>query len=128
MLLLTRRGACIAPIASTTIFARYACWPSTPRVCKKNPPSGNRCTFSTRSYVRTVNPNEIETYQRVITAAGIHIYAWEPDGSVRKGFPVSSNLGFCGRSLERHVCAVATLPLQACLEARARGVGLRAPR
>ncbi len=37
----------------------------------------------------------------VITAAGIHIYAWEPDGSVRKGFPVSSNMRFCGPSLER---------------------------
>ncbi|MEO7197597.1 MAG: S8 family serine peptidase, partial [Solirubrobacterales bacterium] len=36
----------------------------------------------------------------VITAAGTHIYAWEPDGSLRPGFPFSSNLSFCGPSLE----------------------------
>lgn len=36
----------------------------------------------------------------VITAAGTHIYAWEPDGTPRPGFPVSENLSFCGSSLE----------------------------
>jgi hypothetical protein len=36
----------------------------------------------------------------VITVAGIHVYVWEPDGSLRKGFPVSSNRAFCGSALE----------------------------
>lgn len=36
----------------------------------------------------------------VITTAGTHLYAWEPDGSVRPGFPVSSDLGLCGPSLQ----------------------------
>ena len=31
----------------------------------------------------------------VVTAAGLHIYAWEPDGSLRPGFPVSSDTSFC---------------------------------
>ena len=37
----------------------------------------------------------------VVTVAGIHLYAWEPDGTLRKGFPVSSNRSFCRPSLER---------------------------
>jgi hypothetical protein len=37
----------------------------------------------------------------VITVAGIHVYVWEPDGSQRKGFPVSSNRAFCGSALEK---------------------------
>ncbi|HEY7150617.1 MAG TPA: S8 family serine peptidase [Solirubrobacterales bacterium] len=32
----------------------------------------------------------------VVDTAGIHIYAWEPDGRPAPGFPVSSNLNFCG--------------------------------
>ncbi len=36
----------------------------------------------------------------VITAAGIHIYAWHGDGTPVAGFPVSSNLNFCGPALE----------------------------
>ncbi len=36
----------------------------------------------------------------VITAAGNHIYAWHGDGTPVKGFPVSSNLSFCGPALE----------------------------
>ena len=37
----------------------------------------------------------------VITVAGIHVYVWEPDGTQRKGFPVSSNRAFCGPALEK---------------------------
>jgi subtilase family protein len=37
----------------------------------------------------------------VITTAGIHIYAWHPDGTLLKGFPVSSNRSFCGSALEQ---------------------------
>jgi len=37
----------------------------------------------------------------VITVAGIHVYVWEPDGSLRRGFPVQSNRSFCGSALEK---------------------------
>src|SRR2546423_1520020 len=36
-----------------------------------------------------------------ITVAGIHVYVWEPDGTLRKGFPVSSNRSFCGPAHEK---------------------------
>jgi Subtilase family len=36
----------------------------------------------------------------IVDTAGIHIYAWEPDGKPLPGFPVSSKLQFCGPSLE----------------------------
>jgi Subtilase family/RTX calcium-binding nonapeptide repeat (4 copies) len=31
----------------------------------------------------------------IIVTAGIHIYVWEPDGTMRPGFPVASDLNFC---------------------------------
>jgi hypothetical protein len=36
----------------------------------------------------------------VVDSAGTHVYAWEPDGSVRPGFPVSEDLSNCAPSLE----------------------------
>ncbi|MFN8162645.1 MAG: hypothetical protein U0R26_02225 [Solirubrobacterales bacterium] len=36
----------------------------------------------------------------LIESAGPHVYAWEPDGSLRPGFPVSENLSNCGPPLE----------------------------
>ena len=36
----------------------------------------------------------------LITAAGVHVYAWNPDGSLRPGFPVSSGLNRCDQSLQ----------------------------
>jgi hypothetical protein len=36
----------------------------------------------------------------VITTAGIHVYVWEGDGSVRPGFPQVSDPSFCGPALE----------------------------
>ena len=36
----------------------------------------------------------------VIVAAGIHLYAWSANGRPVKGFPVSSNLAFCGPARE----------------------------
>jgi len=36
----------------------------------------------------------------IIDTAGNHIYVWEPDGSLRPGFPVESNLSFCGPAHE----------------------------
>jgi hypothetical protein len=36
----------------------------------------------------------------VVTAAGTHVYAWHADGRPVAGFPVSSNMSYCGPSLE----------------------------
>lgn len=36
----------------------------------------------------------------LIESAGTHVYVWEPDGSLRPGFPVSVDLGNCGPALE----------------------------
>jgi hypothetical protein len=36
----------------------------------------------------------------VVDTAGIHIYAWEPDGKPVPGFPVASSRYFCGPQLE----------------------------
>jgi hypothetical protein len=38
--------------------------------------------------------------QEVIDSAGTHVYAWEPDGSVRPGFPVEMNLANCAPALQ----------------------------
>jgi hypothetical protein len=36
----------------------------------------------------------------VIDSAGTHVYAWEPDGSLRPGFPVGEELAYCDGSEE----------------------------
>jgi hypothetical protein len=36
----------------------------------------------------------------LIDTAGTHVYAWEPDGNLRPGFPVSEDLFNCRRALE----------------------------
>jgi hypothetical protein len=36
----------------------------------------------------------------LIESAGTHVYAWEPDGTPRPGFPVSSDLSQCAPSLQ----------------------------
>jgi hypothetical protein len=36
----------------------------------------------------------------IIDSAGIHVYAWEPDGTPVPGFPVSSDQSFCGPAHE----------------------------
>src|SRR5207247_6971424 len=36
----------------------------------------------------------------VIDSAGIHVYAWEPDGSPLPGFPVTENVSFCNPANE----------------------------
>ncbi len=38
--------------------------------------------------------------QEVVDAAGTHLYVWEPDGKLRPGFPVHSNMSFCGPKTE----------------------------
>ncbi|HVB27167.1 MAG TPA: S8 family serine peptidase, partial [Mycobacteriales bacterium] len=35
-----------------------------------------------------------------VVAAGVHIYVFEPDGSLRPGFPVASDFNFCGPARE----------------------------
>jgi hypothetical protein len=36
----------------------------------------------------------------IVDSAGTHVYAWEPDGAPRPGFPVSEDLSNCDPSLE----------------------------
>jgi hypothetical protein len=38
--------------------------------------------------------------QEVIDSAGTHVYAWEPDGSLRPGFPVEMELANCAPALQ----------------------------
>jgi hypothetical protein len=38
--------------------------------------------------------------QELVESAGIHVYAWEPDGSLRPGFPASSDLSQCVPALQ----------------------------
>jgi Subtilase family len=38
--------------------------------------------------------------QDVITAAGVHVYAWHANGKPVSGFPVTENLSYCGPALE----------------------------
>ncbi len=56
----------------------------------------------------------------VITAAGIHVYAWNAKGKLLPGFPVSSNLAFCGPALESETshpkCGFMAAPAIAHLE------------
>ncbi|TMK73572.1 MAG: hypothetical protein E6G48_05115 [Actinobacteria bacterium] len=57
----------------------------------------------------------------IIDTAGTHIYVWEPNGKLRPGFPVSSNLSFCGPSLESQPlvhpkCGFLSSPVMAHLE------------
>jgi hypothetical protein len=46
----------------------------------------------------------------VIDTAGTHLYVWEADGSLRPGFPVQSNLDFCGPTLEQQQSKTPPLP------------------
>jgi subtilase family protein len=56
----------------------------------------------------------------VVVAAGIHVYAWHANGKPVKGFPVSSNAGFCGPALENDIshpkCGFLAAPSLAHLE------------
>ncbi len=68
----------------------------------------------------------------VIDTAGTHIYAWEPNGKLRQGFPVSSNLGFCGASLESQPlghpkCGFLASPAVGRLEGQSKPLDIVAP-
>jgi hypothetical protein len=57
----------------------------------------------------------------IVDTAGIHVYAWEPDGTPVPGFPVASNLAFCdpaneSQPLVHAKCGFASSPVAARLE------------
>ena len=56
----------------------------------------------------------------VITAAGVHVYAWSAEGKLLPGFPVSSDMAFCGPALESEAshpkCGFLAAPAIAHLE------------
>ena len=68
----------------------------------------------------------------LIDTAGTHIYAWEPDGSLRPGFPVSENLFNCRPSLESQPlshpkCGFLSSPAVAHLEGAGKPFDIVAP-
>ncbi len=56
----------------------------------------------------------------VIVAAGIHVYAWQPNGKPVKGFPVEESTSYCGPALESEAshpkCGFFAAPALAHLE------------
>jgi hypothetical protein len=68
----------------------------------------------------------------LIDTAGTHIYAWEPDGSLRPGFPVQEDLSNCGASLESQPlshpkCGFLSSPAVARLEGQGKPFDIVAP-
>jgi hypothetical protein len=68
----------------------------------------------------------------VIDTAGTHLYAWEPDGSPRPGFPVQEDLSNCGASLESQPlshpkCGFLSSPAVAHLQGAGKGFDVVAP-
>jgi hypothetical protein len=68
----------------------------------------------------------------LIDTAGTHVYAWEPDGSLRPGFPVQEDLSHCGPSLESQPlshpkCGFLSSPVVARLEGGAKPFDVVAP-
>ncbi|HEV2859132.1 MAG TPA: S8 family serine peptidase [Solirubrobacterales bacterium] len=70
--------------------------------------------------------------QELIDTAGTHIYAWEPDGTLRPGFPVEEDLSNCGPSLESQPlshpkCGFLSSPAVARLEGPGKPFAIVAP-
>ncbi len=68
----------------------------------------------------------------VITTAGQRIYAWEPDGSVRPGFPVRSETSFCNPANESQPlvhpkCGFVSSPAVGHLEGQDQPLDIVAP-
>jgi Subtilase family len=68
----------------------------------------------------------------IVDTAGTHIYAWEPDGKPVPGFPVSSNLHFCGpqlesQPLEHPKCGFLASPAVGHLEGPSKPLDIVAP-
>ncbi len=70
--------------------------------------------------------------QELITAAGAHLYAWEPDGSLRSGFPVSVNFSNCtpdkqSQPLKHPKCGFLATPAVARLDGADQPFAIVAP-
>ena len=68
----------------------------------------------------------------IVDTAGIHVYAWEPDGSPVPGFPVSSNQSFCdpaneSQPLVHPKCGFLSSPVAARLEGPGRPMDIVVP-
>lgn len=69
----------------------------------------------------------------VITAAGIHVYAWQGDGKPVRGFPVQEDLSHCGPALESQAldehpkCGFLASPAVGYLQGRGRGLDIVEP-
>jgi hypothetical protein len=70
--------------------------------------------------------------QELIDTAGTHLYAWEPDGSLRPGFPVQQVLANCSSSLESQPlshpkCGFLSSPVVARLDGAGEPFSIVAP-
>jgi hypothetical protein len=70
--------------------------------------------------------------QELIDSAGTHVYAWEPDGTLRPGFPASLDLANCGPALESQPlshpkCGFLASPAAARLEGPGRPFDIVVP-
>ena len=68
----------------------------------------------------------------LITTAGIHIYAWEPDGSLRPGFPVAIDRSHCrpedeSQPLHHRKCGFLASPAVGRLEGAGRPLDIVVP-
>jgi hypothetical protein len=68
----------------------------------------------------------------VITTAGVHVYVFEPDGSLRPGFPVRNDPAFCRPEDEtqpngHHKCGFVATPAVGHLEGPAKPLDIVAP-
>ncbi len=68
----------------------------------------------------------------VIETAGIRVYVWEPDGTLRPGFPVASNLAFCdpadeSQPLHHPKCGFASSPAVGRLEGQGQPLDIVVP-
>jgi Subtilase family len=68
----------------------------------------------------------------LITTAGIHIYAWEPDGSLRPGFPVAIDRAHCrpedeSQPLHHRKCGFLASPAVGRLEGAGKPLDIVAP-
>lgn len=68
----------------------------------------------------------------VVTAAGTRVYAWEPDGSPRPGFPVEMDRSHCvpalqSQPLKHPKCGFLASPAAGWLEGKAAGLDIVVP-
>jgi hypothetical protein len=68
----------------------------------------------------------------IVDTAGIHVYAWEPDGTPVPGFPISSNQAFCdpaneSQPLVHPKCGFLASPVAARLEGPGKPLDIVVP-